>query len=64
MERCQDIYCNKRLIPIANVNEERFYLQCDTCLEYFCPDHCDVDDDDGTCECLSCIETRRRKERS
>ena len=63
MERCQDPGCNKALRSVAIVGGERFYLQCDTCLEYFCQEHCEVDDDNGNCECDCCLETRMRREK-
>ncbi len=54
MAQCSD--CNKRLKPMAIIQGERFYYECDWCLEEFCDNCCTVDEDTGLCKCNTCAE--------
>lgn len=51
--KCSD--CGKRMKPIAII-DERYYHGCDWCLEEFCDNCCEVDEDTGLCKCHDCIE--------
>ncbi len=54
MAQCSD--CNKRLKPTDIIQGERFYHECDWCLQEFCDNCCERDDDTGLTKCNSCIE--------
>ena len=55
MEQHKCSVCGKRIKPMAIIQDERFYHECDWCLEEVCDDHCEIDDD-GKCKCQDCIE--------
>ncbi len=47
--------CNKKLTPTDIIHGERFYHECDWCLQTVCEEHSDIDEEAGTCKCTDCI---------
>jgi hypothetical protein len=57
MQTCN--ICGKKIKPIwwcGPKEDQKMYLECDTCIEYVCEKCSETDDETGTVECTMCMQ--------